>query len=143
MGINGIKSGCDFPLWMQYMLVIYMISFIVLFGNFYAKAYIEKVRLRSACGNKTVALFPGRWDRAVCGAQQCPTPWYKWYFASRARGRFMAMARRFTTGTETAATRKVKSVNEDRPIGRDRPRTNYAENEDRRKVEQKVKRRKQ
>lgn len=42
MGINGIKSGCDFPLWMQYMLVIYMISFIVLFGNFYAKAYIEK-----------------------------------------------------------------------------------------------------
>lgn len=43
MGINGIKSGCDFPLWMQYVLVIYMISFIVLFGNFYAKAYIEKV----------------------------------------------------------------------------------------------------
>jgi hypothetical protein len=28
---------------MQYVLVIYMISFIVLFGNFYAKAYIEKV----------------------------------------------------------------------------------------------------
>jgi elongation of very long chain fatty acids protein 4 len=44
MGINGIKSGCDFPLWMQYVLVIYMLSFIVLFGNFYAKAYIEKVR---------------------------------------------------------------------------------------------------
>ncbi|XP_069679220.1 very long chain fatty acid elongase 4-like isoform X2 [Periplaneta americana] len=42
MGMNGIKSGCDFPLWMQYVLVIYMISFIVLFGNFYAKAYIEK-----------------------------------------------------------------------------------------------------
>jgi len=48
MGINGIRSGCDFPLWMQYVLVIYMISFIVLFGNFYAKAYIEKVRL---CGS--------------------------------------------------------------------------------------------
>jgi hypothetical protein len=30
---------------MQYVLVIYMISFIVLFGNFYAKAYIEKVCL--------------------------------------------------------------------------------------------------
>jgi hypothetical protein len=44
MGINGIRSGCNFPLWMQYVLVIYMISFIVLFGNFYAKAYIEKVR---------------------------------------------------------------------------------------------------
>ncbi|XP_074000151.1 very long chain fatty acid elongase 4-like [Rhodnius prolixus] len=42
LGINGIRSGCDFPLWMQYALVLYMISFIVLFGNFYAKAYIEK-----------------------------------------------------------------------------------------------------
>lgn len=45
LGINGIRSGCDFPLWMQYALVIYMISFIVLFGNFYAKAYIAKVSL--------------------------------------------------------------------------------------------------
>lgn len=44
LGINGIKNGCDFPLWMQYALVIYMVSFIVLFGNFYAKAYIAKVR---------------------------------------------------------------------------------------------------
>lgn len=43
LGINGIRSGCDFPLWMQYALVIYMVSFIVLFGNFYAKAYIAKV----------------------------------------------------------------------------------------------------
>ena len=43
LGINGIRSGCDFPLWMQYALVIYMISFIVLFGNFYIKAYIAKV----------------------------------------------------------------------------------------------------
>ncbi|XP_034948903.1 elongation of very long chain fatty acids protein 4-like isoform X2 [Chelonus insularis] len=42
LGINAIKSDCDFPLWMQYALVIYMISFIVLFGNFYAKAYIQK-----------------------------------------------------------------------------------------------------
>ncbi|KAL6435978.1 hypothetical protein ACFW04_005661 [Cataglyphis niger] len=42
LGINGIRSGCDFPLWMQYALVIYMLSFIVLFGNFYAKAYIAK-----------------------------------------------------------------------------------------------------
>lgn len=43
MGLNGIKNECDFPLWMQYTLVIYMISFIVLFGNFYAKSYIAKV----------------------------------------------------------------------------------------------------
>lgn len=46
LGINAIRSGCDFPLWMQYALVIYMLSFIVLFGNFYAKAYIAKVRHR-------------------------------------------------------------------------------------------------
>jgi hypothetical protein len=90
----------------------------------------------------SAALFPGQWDRAVCGTHE-HDDLYKWYFASRARERFMAIARRFTTGTETAATGKVKSFNEDRPIGRDRPRTNYAENEDRRKVEQKVKRRKQ
>ena len=43
LGINSIRSGCDFPMWMQYALVIYMISFIVLFGNFYAKSYIERV----------------------------------------------------------------------------------------------------
>lgn len=52
LGINGIRSGCDFPLWMQYALVIYMLSFIVLFGNFYAKAYIEKGR-RSVYSNGT------------------------------------------------------------------------------------------
>lgn len=45
LGINGIRSGCEFPLWMQYALIVYMISFIVLFGNFYAKAYINKVIL--------------------------------------------------------------------------------------------------
>ncbi|CAH2257380.1 jg7582 [Pararge aegeria aegeria] len=42
LGINGIRTGCEFPLWMHYMLIIYMISFIVLFGNFYMKAYIAK-----------------------------------------------------------------------------------------------------
>ncbi|XP_054263695.1 elongation of very long chain fatty acids protein 4-like [Macrosteles quadrilineatus] len=46
LGINGIRSGCDFPLWMQYALVVYMMSFIVLFGNFYAKAYMEKGKSR-------------------------------------------------------------------------------------------------
>ncbi|CAH0552724.1 unnamed protein product [Brassicogethes aeneus] len=42
LGANGIRTGCDFPLWMHYTLIIYMMSFIVLFGNFYVKAYIEK-----------------------------------------------------------------------------------------------------
>lgn len=43
LGINGIRSGCKFPLWLQYLLVVYMLSFIVLFGNFYAKAYFKKI----------------------------------------------------------------------------------------------------
>nr|CAI5857979.1 unnamed protein product [Callosobruchus analis] len=42
LGMNGIRTGCDFPLWMHYTLIIYMLSFIVLFGNFYVKAYMEK-----------------------------------------------------------------------------------------------------
>lgn len=56
MGINGIRSGCEFPLWMQYILVIYMISFIVLFGNFYAQAYIaeEKVNYQTT---QTLFIF--------------------------------------------------------------------------------------
>lgn len=44
LGINGIRVGCDFPKWMHYALIIYMISFIVLFGNFYAKQYLAKGR---------------------------------------------------------------------------------------------------
>ncbi|XP_050443774.1 elongation of very long chain fatty acids protein 4-like isoform X2 [Adelges cooleyi] len=42
LGIHGIKSECAFPKWMQYVLVVYMISFLALFGNFYAKAYVGK-----------------------------------------------------------------------------------------------------
>ncbi|KAK3909228.1 Elongation of very long chain fatty acids protein 4 [Frankliniella fusca] len=45
LGVNAIRSECDFPMWMKYALVVYMVSFIVLFGNFYAKAYIRKVRM--------------------------------------------------------------------------------------------------
>ncbi|XP_055678316.1 elongation of very long chain fatty acids protein 4-like [Lutzomyia longipalpis] len=47
MGINGIRTGCDFPLWMHYALVIYMTSFIILFGNFYIKAYVAEVKRRT------------------------------------------------------------------------------------------------
>lgn len=42
LGINAIHSSCGFPVWMPYALVIYMISFIVLFGKFYAKMYLGK-----------------------------------------------------------------------------------------------------
>ncbi|XP_037070347.1 elongation of very long chain fatty acids protein 4-like isoform X2 [Pollicipes pollicipes] len=39
LGLNALRLDCPFPLWMQYTLVIYMISFIVLFLNFYIHAY--------------------------------------------------------------------------------------------------------
>lgn len=35
---------CDFPLWMHYLLIVYMMTFLVLFGNFYIKSYLEKGR---------------------------------------------------------------------------------------------------
>lgn len=42
LGANALINGCTFPTWMPCTLVLYMISFIVLFGNFYAKAYLSK-----------------------------------------------------------------------------------------------------
>lgn len=45
LGMNAIRSSCGFPVWMPYALVIYMISFIVLFGKFYAKMYLGKNNL--------------------------------------------------------------------------------------------------
>lgn len=42
LGVNGLRTGCEFPLWMHYTLIVYMLSFIVLFGNFYVKEYMEK-----------------------------------------------------------------------------------------------------
>ncbi|XP_023348093.1 elongation of very long chain fatty acids protein 4, partial [Eurytemora carolleeae] len=36
------RIGCDFPMWMQYSLVGYMFSFLVLFSDFYYKAYIQQ-----------------------------------------------------------------------------------------------------
>lgn len=45
LGIRALFVGCDFPLWMQYALVAYMCSFIVLFGRFYIQSYRKKVIL--------------------------------------------------------------------------------------------------
>merc|ERR1712071_734010 len=42
LGLKALIHGCDFPLWMQYALVLYMSSFLVLFGNYYRNAYIQK-----------------------------------------------------------------------------------------------------
>ena len=35
------RIGCDFPMWMQYSLVAYMASFLVLFSDFYYKVAVQ------------------------------------------------------------------------------------------------------
>lgn len=44
LGLNGIFTGCTFTRWMQYLVVFYMLSFMVLFGNFYRNAYNHGLR---------------------------------------------------------------------------------------------------
>ncbi|KAL4236377.1 Elongation of very long chain fatty acids protein 7 [Mactra antiquata] len=39
-------SGCDFPLWGQYLLMGYMIIMVCLFGNFYIQSYIKNKNTR-------------------------------------------------------------------------------------------------
>ncbi|CAM1304965.1 ELOVL4 (predicted) [Pycnogonum litorale] len=48
VGISAILTGCQFTLWMQYALVIYMMSFIVLFANFYKNSYCGESNLSHA-----------------------------------------------------------------------------------------------
>ena len=43
LGLNAILTGCAFTRWMQYVFVGYAFSFILLFGNFYRKAYTGQV----------------------------------------------------------------------------------------------------
>ncbi len=42
LGTRALIYGCDFPIWMQYALVIYMSSFLFLFGQYYRQAYLQK-----------------------------------------------------------------------------------------------------
>ncbi|XP_070491102.1 very long chain fatty acid elongase 4-like [Chironomus tepperi] len=46
LGFNGLRIDCEFPLWMQYTLCGYMVSFLVLFGRFYVNAYIDDHKKR-------------------------------------------------------------------------------------------------
>lgn len=52
MGINAIKIGCDFPMWMQYTCCAYMLSFLVLFSDFYIKAYLSSKDKKNALENR-------------------------------------------------------------------------------------------
>lgn len=42
MTLNAIRIGCDFPMWMQWALVAYMVSFLVLFGKYFCNEYTCK-----------------------------------------------------------------------------------------------------
>jgi len=42
MTLNAIRIGCDFPMWMQWALVAYMVSFLVLFGKYFYNEYTCK-----------------------------------------------------------------------------------------------------
>lgn len=42
MGVNAIIIGCDFPMWMQYAMVLYMVSFLVLFSRFFYAEYLHR-----------------------------------------------------------------------------------------------------
>jgi len=46
LGFNGLRIDCEFPLWMQYTLCGYMVSFLVLFGRFYVNVYIDDHKKR-------------------------------------------------------------------------------------------------
>ncbi|XP_050735192.1 elongation of very long chain fatty acids protein 4-like isoform X1 [Eriocheir sinensis] len=59
LGARAIVVGCDFPLWMQYALVVYMSSFIVLFGQFYVQAYRLKQKKLKGSKNGTAGQHGG------------------------------------------------------------------------------------
>jgi GNS1/SUR4 family len=48
LGAVNLVKGCDFPDWMKYTLMVYMVSFIVLFGRFYVTAYYNGHKRRRA-----------------------------------------------------------------------------------------------
>jgi elongation of very long chain fatty acids protein 4 len=49
MGVNAIFIGCDFPMWMQYSMVLYMVSFLVLFSRFFYFEYLEGQAKKKSC----------------------------------------------------------------------------------------------
>jgi len=46
-GINALRVGCDFPMWMQYSANAYMVSFLVLFGKYFYREYCAKQRKKA------------------------------------------------------------------------------------------------
>ncbi|GAA6090215.1 elongation of very long chain fatty acids protein 4b, partial [Tachysurus ichikawai] len=51
-----LYSGCPFPAWMQWALIAYAITFIILFANFYYQTY--RLRPRSKSNKSTCNGVP-------------------------------------------------------------------------------------
>jgi hypothetical protein len=62
LGIIGLYINCPFPRWMGYTLVAYMVSFIVLFSNFWYHAY-DMATVCSMTHWDTYYVLPCRNDR--------------------------------------------------------------------------------
>ena len=52
MGVNAIIVGCDFPKWMQYSMVLYMVSVLVLFSRYFYFEYLVRSKKKNNCQSK-------------------------------------------------------------------------------------------
>ena len=55
LGAYTIRTGCNFPMWMQLTFVTYAITFLILFGNFYYHTYLKKKSTKREEKNGQVA----------------------------------------------------------------------------------------
>ena len=55
MGVNALRVGCNFPMWMQYSCNMYMFSFLILFSKFFYREYYSSRALKSTTTKKQVA----------------------------------------------------------------------------------------
>ena len=42
--VLGLRENCGFPRWMGYGMILYMVSMVILFANFYYKTYRKTKR---------------------------------------------------------------------------------------------------
>ena len=52
MTVNAIQIGCAFPMWMQYTMVAYMMSFIVLFSHYFYNEYCARRKRQTSSISK-------------------------------------------------------------------------------------------
>ena len=55
-----IEGNCDFPLWMQYTLICYMISFLILFSKYFTKEYCQHKQNTHCHNNKHIIEKNGK-----------------------------------------------------------------------------------